>query len=115
MTETKDGDKLFGYGGDFGDEPNDSTFVMDGLCDSLHYPGPGLSEYSQAIQPVQIVGIRGLEITIVNRYDFLTLDHLKCSWDIVSDRNQIIGHDLPIPKGVKPHARATLAHVSPEA
>lgn len=107
-TETKDGEKYFGYGGDFGDSPNDSTFVMDGLCDSLHNPGPGLSEYSQAIQPVQVLGMQGLEITIVNRHDFLTLDHLKCTWDIVSDRNQIIGHDVLIPRGVKPHTQATL-------
>ena len=107
-TETKDGERYFGYGGDFGDEPNDSTFVMDGLCDSLHNPGPGLSEYSQAIQPVQVLGMQGLEITIVNRYDFLTLDHLKCTWDIISDRNQIIGHDVHIPKGIKPHTQATL-------
>ena len=81
---------------------------MDGLCDSLHNPGPGLSEYSQAIQPVQVLGARGLEITIANRYDFLTLDHLKCTWDIISDRNQIIGHGVHIPKGIKPHTQATL-------
>ncbi|RYP90486.1 hypothetical protein DL770_003397 [Monosporascus sp. CRB-9-2] len=107
-TKSPDGDKYFGYGGDFGDEPNDSTFVMDGLCDSRHNPMPGLSEYSQAIQPVQVLGIRGLEVTIVNRHDFLTLDHLKCYWDIVSDRHQIIGHEVRIPQGVGPHAEATL-------
>ena len=81
---------------------------MDGLCDSVHNPGPGLSEYSQAIQPIQVLGIEGLEITIVNRHDFLTLDDVKCSWDIISDRNQIIGHDVHIPKGIKPHTQAKL-------
>lgn len=36
---------LYAYGGDFGDEPNDKNFIMDGLCDSEHQPGPGLIEF----------------------------------------------------------------------
>ncbi|KAI1077283.1 glycoside hydrolase family 2 protein [Whalleya microplaca] len=107
-TESKDGDEYFGYGGDFGDDPNDYSFVMDGLCNSLHAPGPGLDEYSKAIEPVQVLGTRWNEVTIVNRYDFLTLDHLRCFWEVISDRNQIIGRELVIPKGVKPHTETTL-------
>ncbi|CAJ2505598.1 Uu.00g129920.m01.CDS01 [Anthostomella pinea] len=108
VTETKDGEEYFGYGGDFGDEPNDYNFVMDGLCDSRHSPGPGLSEYSKAIEPVQMLDFLGSEVEIINRYDFLTLDHLKCYWEIISDRQQHIGRELHIPKGVKPHTRARI-------
>ncbi|OTB09331.1 glycoside hydrolase family 2 protein [Hypoxylon sp. CI-4A] len=109
QAETKDGDKYFGYGGDFQpDEPNDGTFVMDGLCNSLHLPSPGLDEYSKAIEPVQVLSIKGTEITIVNRYDFLTLDHLRCFWELISDRQQIIGKEIYIPKGIKPHQKATI-------
>ncbi|KAI8955367.1 glycoside hydrolase family 2 protein, partial [Xylaria longipes] len=108
LTETKDGQKFYGYGGDFGDDPNDYNFVMDGLCDSQHFPGPGLSEYSKAIEPVQVLSIDGNLVKIVNRYDFLTLDHLECYWEVISDRAQYIGRDVPIPSGVKPHTEATL-------
>lgn len=109
VAETKDGEKYIGYGGDFQpDEPNDGNFVMDGLCDSQHNPGPGINEYSKAIEPVQILGINGREVTIANRYDFLTLDHLKCYWEIISDRQQMIGQGIRIPPGVKPHEKATL-------
>ena len=97
-----------GYGGDFGDEPNDYNFVMDGLCFANHDPGPGLLEYSKALEPIQLVGSNGLEVEIVNRYDFLTLDHLKCHWEFVSDRSQIIGRDVFVPKGVKPHSTTKL-------
>lgn len=97
-----------GYGGDFGDEPNDYNFVMDGLCFANHDPGPGLLEYSKAIEPIQLVGSNGLEIEIVNRYDFLTLDHLKCRWEFISDRSQIIGREVFVPKGVKPHSTTKL-------
>jgi beta-galactosidase len=84
-----------GYGGDFGDEPNDYNFVMDGLCFSDHTPGPGLIEYKKAIEPVQTLGIEdGDKVRIVNRYDFRTLDHLKCWWWVVND-----SLDGPIPFG----------------
>ncbi|KAI1178335.1 glycoside hydrolase family 2 protein [Nemania sp. FL0916] len=108
ITKTKDGQKYYGYGGDFGDEPNDYNFVMDGLCDSRHFPGPGLLEYSKAIEPVQIVGINGNVVTIINRYDFLTLDHLECYWEVISDRAQYVGRNFALPTGVKPHSETTL-------
>ncbi|KAI1503472.1 family 2 glycosyl hydrolase [Biscogniauxia marginata] len=107
-TETKDGEKYYGYGGDFGDDPNDYNFVMDGLCDSLHQPGPGLDEYSKAIEPVQVLSTNGHEVEIVNRYDFLTLDHLRCFWDLITDRQEWIGGEIRIPPGIKPHTKATL-------
>ncbi|KAI1278337.1 glycoside hydrolase family 2 protein [Xylaria sp. FL0933] len=107
-TKTKDGQAFFGYGGDFGDEPNDYNFVMDGLCDSQHFPGPGLLEYSKAIEPVQVLSIEDNQVKIVNRYDFLTLDHLECYYEIISDRYQYVGRNIPIPQGVKPHTEATL-------
>ncbi|GAP86854.1 putative glycosyl hydrolase family 2 [Rosellinia necatrix] len=108
LTEAKDGQKFYGYGGDFGDEPNDGNFVMDGLCDSRHFPGPGLSEYSKAIEPVQVISVDGNQVKIINRYDFLTLDHLECYWEVISDRNQYVGRDIAIPPGVKPHTETTL-------
>ncbi|KXJ88479.1 glycosyl hydrolases family 2, TIM barrel domain-domain-containing protein [Microdochium bolleyi] len=108
LTKNADGEEYFGYGGDFGDEPNDGNFVMDGLCDSNHNQGPGLNNYSALIQPVQIVGMKGLDIEIVNRYDFLTLDHLSCYWNIIRDRSQVIGREIVIPKGVKPHSIVTI-------
>ncbi|KAI1092083.1 glycoside hydrolase family 2 protein [Rostrohypoxylon terebratum] len=109
ITESKDGDTYYGYGGDFQpDEPNDGNFVMDGLCNSAHLPGPGLDEYSKAIEPIQVIGMQGTSITIVNRYDFLTLDHIRCFWELITDRQQVIGKEIFIPKGVKPHTKATI-------
>lgn len=85
-TKTKDGREYMGYGGDFGDDPNDYNFVMDGLCLSDHSPGPGLEEYKKAIEPVQTLGVEeGDKVRIVNRYDFVTLDHLYCYWRLVTD------------------------------
>lgn len=99
-TKTKDGQEYYGYGGDFGDDPNDYNFVMDGLCHSDHRPTPGLIEYKKAIEPVQTLGVEeGNKVRIVNRYDSLGLGHLKCRWWLVADGSEIPGDDVEIPQG----------------
>ncbi|KAK8068675.1 beta-galactosidase [Apiospora phragmitis] len=108
LTKNAEGEDYMAYGGDFGDEPNDYNFVMDGLCFANHTATPGLIEYSKAIEPVQVVGNDGMVVEIINRYDFVSLDHLRCDWEIISDRSQIIGREVYIPKGIKPHTTSKL-------
>lgn len=79
LTKDKEtGEEYYGYGGDFGEVLHDSTFVMDGLVDSQHNPTPGLTEYKKAIEPVEFVGVSQGKAKFINRYDFITLDHLSC-------------------------------------
>ena len=73
---------FYAYGGDFGDEPNDGNFVMDGLCDSEHNPGPGLIEMKAAYSPLMIEK-RGTTVFVKNLYDFDDLDEVVCAWSIV--------------------------------
>jgi beta-galactosidase/evolved beta-galactosidase subunit alpha len=84
---TQNGLEFFAYGGDFGDVPNDSNFVIDGLVMPDRTPSPALAEYKKAIEPVRVeaVDIRKGMIRIINRYDFLSLDHLQASWSILSE------------------------------
>lgn len=91
-----------GYGGDFGDDPNDSNFVLDGLCFSNHTPTPGLTEYKKAVEPVQTLSIDGNAVTIINRYDIVSLDHLVCDACIVNDYTIIDIGVVEIPKGIHP-------------
>lgn len=106
--ENAEGEKYMAYGGDFGDEPNDSNFVMDGLCFATHGPGPGLWEYGKAIEPVQVLGGNNWEVEIMNRFDFLTLDDIDCFCGVVMDRQEISGRRIKIPKGIQPHTKAKL-------
>ncbi|KIK67422.1 glycoside hydrolase family 2 protein [Collybiopsis luxurians FD-317 M1] len=108
LATNKNGEKYYAYGGDFGDEPNDGNFVMDGVLFSNHTPDPGLIEYKKAIEPVQVVGGNEKQIEVINRYDFLTLDHLKCEWGIVGDSYTQLGGELVIPPGIRPGETATL-------
>ena len=75
------GKSFYAYGGDFGDEPNDGNFVMDGLCTSEHRPGPGLIELKKVYQPVTI-SREGNKILLKNRHDFVSLENFSYAYDI---------------------------------
>ncbi|TVY83569.1 Evolved beta-galactosidase subunit alpha [Lachnellula suecica] len=97
LTKNAEGEDYYAYGGDFGDHPNDYNFVMDGLLFSDHTPTPGLHEYKEAIAPVQLVEGSATSVQIINRYDFASLDHLKCTYSIVGDGFSQEGSEIPIP------------------
>lgn len=96
------------YGGDFGDEPNDGNFVFDGVLHSNHTPQPGMLEYAKAIEPVQVLSGTSEEVEIINRYDFLTLDHLICHWVLDGDKMPQLEGVVEIPPGIKPHTTGKL-------
>jgi beta-galactosidase len=79
--EDADGKKYYAYGGDFGDVPNDSTFVMDGLLFSNHTPTPGLLELQKVIQPV-IIEVHERSLVLKNLYNFLDLSHLVATYKV---------------------------------
>ncbi|KAL2832621.1 glycosyl hydrolases family 2, TIM barrel domain-containing protein [Aspergillus cavernicola] len=73
----------YGYGGDFGDEPNDGSFVLDGLLFSNHTPTPGLLELRKAYAPVHAWFEDGL-IQVENRYGFVNLEGLQAVYKVES-------------------------------
>ncbi|QSZ31453.1 hypothetical protein DSL72_001018 [Monilinia vaccinii-corymbosi] len=90
---------FYAYGGDFGDVPNDDTFVMDGLCYSDHTPTPGLTELKKVIAPIR-AWVEGDKIIIANGYDFIGLDHVAASYKIESfgnSRKILSSGDLVLP------------------
>jgi len=107
---TEDGRDYFAYGGDFGDHPNDSNFVIDGLVMPDRTPSPALAEYKQALAPVQVepVDLREGRIRIINRHDFLTLDHLHAGWSVMSE-GRIVDRGVLANLDVKPGESRILA------
>jgi beta-galactosidase/evolved beta-galactosidase subunit alpha len=83
---TTTGEEFFAYGGDFGEKPNDSNFVIDGLVSPDRKPSPALTEYKKIIQPVKlsIIDPEKGQVEVSNLYDFITLEHLQFSWSIES-------------------------------
>lgn len=54
LTKTPDGKEYYAYGGDFGDEPNDGNFCIDGLLFPDRTPSPGMIELKKVYEPVMI-------------------------------------------------------------
>jgi beta-galactosidase len=79
----KEQDGIYAYGGDFGDVPNDGTFVMDGLCNSEHKPTPGLVELKKVFEPIK-ARVVGDNMVIENEYDFIGLEGVRAHYKIES-------------------------------
>ncbi|KAL2818008.1 glycosyl hydrolases family 2, TIM barrel domain-containing protein [Aspergillus granulosus] len=89
----------FGYGGDFGDEPNDADFVMDGLTLSDHTPMPSLLEYAKIIQPVSVnLTEDGTQMIVINHYAFVDLSGLDVFWHLVQDGEATDPEPLELPR-----------------
>ena len=78
------GEVYYAYGGDFGDDPNNSNFCIDGLVFPDRTPSPGLLEYKKIIEPIytEMVNVEQGQFVIENRYDFIGLDHMELNWSI---------------------------------
>jgi len=94
-----DGKEYFVYGGDFGDEPNDGNFVIDGLLFPDRTPSPGLVEYKKVLEPVQAEAedLAAGTVRLRNRYDFLALDHLAAEWTVTADGRTLQQGELALP------------------
>lgn len=109
--EDTDGKAYFAYGGDFGDVPNDGTFVMDGLLYSAHKPTPGLTELKKVIEPVR-AALKDGELVVSNGYNFLGLEHLAASYKIdefdEESHRELSSGTLELPGTIVPGSQATI-------
>ena len=100
LTMTKDGKEFYAYGGDFGDEPNDADFVLDGLVWSDHSPAPGLLSYKKAIEPATVAMVQhDGKLLIENHFDFVDLDKmLSCTWSLTDGAGTSSPRELGLPR-----------------
>lgn len=114
--EKKDamGNTTYYYGGDFGDEPNNSNFCMDGLLRPDRVPSTGLVHYKQVIAPVkaEAVDLKAGLIRIRNLYYFRTLEHVSLQYRIVhDDQTDLSGCIEKLEIGPQEAAVMTLPHL----
>ncbi len=96
---TEDGREYFAYGGDFGDEPNDRNFLINGLIFPDRKPSPGLVEYKKVLEPVKVesIDLAAGKVRITNLYDFISLSHLDASWNLMADGKVLQSGTVPMP------------------
>ena len=106
-----DGSIRHAYGGDFGDEPNDGIFCIDGITFPDRSPKPAIFEHRHLASPVRIVSgpadARAGRITVENRGDFRDTGWLRATWSVEVDGDEVAGGELPLP-AIPPGGRATL-------
>ena len=86
-THTPDGVEYYAYGGDFGDEPNDGNFCMDGLVYPDRTPHTGLLELKNVLTPIRTEAedLSAGTVKVTNLYDFMDLSHIVIHWKVEKD------------------------------
>ncbi|MFL7813875.1 MAG: glycoside hydrolase family 2 TIM barrel-domain containing protein [Anaerolineales bacterium] len=104
-----DGTMVWTYGGDWGDEPNDGFFCINGLFQPDLLPNPQAFEVRKVYQPLKVRpgDLTANEVVIHNKNTFSDLDDLILSWSLTRDGELIDSGTMPAP-AIPPGERRTL-------
>jgi beta-galactosidase len=102
-----DGSPCWGYGGDFGDEPNDGNFICDGLVSADRVPHPALAEVRHLGRPLtaEVVG-RG-RVRVTNRRWFTDTSDLRGEWEVAVD-GRVVERGTLAPGGIGPQSASVV-------
>ena len=89
--DKKTGTMYLGYGGDFGDTPNDGQFVMNGIVFADLEPKP---QYYEVKKVYQYIGVKDIDARagiyeIFNKNYFTDLSKYDMVWSVYQDGKQI--------------------------
>ncbi|NLA27957.1 MAG: DUF4981 domain-containing protein, partial [Firmicutes bacterium] len=84
---TEDGEEWWAYGGDFGDEPNDGPFCINGLIWPDRTPHPAMWECKKVFQPLRIELVDQAEgmIHVTNLHECTDLGMFDIMWELKAD------------------------------
>ena len=98
-TYTEDGEKYYRYGGDFGDDPSNKDFCIDGMLMPDRTPSPGLYEYKKVVEPITTteVDLENGVVRLLSRYDFADLNQFSMVYNIMEDDVMIFSGSMDLP------------------
>ncbi|MHA2391217.1 MAG: glycoside hydrolase family 2 TIM barrel-domain containing protein [Promethearchaeota archaeon] len=87
LRKTSNGRTFWAYGGDFGDEPNDRNFCINGILLPDRKPNPALFEVKKVYQNIKTfpVDLMKGRIWINNKYNFRSLDFVDLVWELTAN------------------------------
>jgi beta-galactosidase len=99
----KNGSRYFVYGGDFGDEPNDGNFCINGIISPDRRPKPQIIEAKRVMQPVEIslLDPKKFKMNIKNMHHFKSLADYDILWEISEDGTLLQNGQL-VPVDIRP-------------
>ncbi|MBV6645591.1 MAG: DUF4981 domain-containing protein [Cyclobacteriaceae bacterium] len=85
--QTANGQSFYAYGGDFGDQPNDKNFCLNGIVDPDRQPYPKTWEVKKVYQHIDIsqADLATGVIRIANNYHFTNLSEFQGSWQLLQN------------------------------
>lgn len=96
-TQADDGTPFFGYGGDFGEDLHDGTFIADGLLFPDRTPSPGLVELAAVYAPMSVRPQADGSLVVRNRYGFTTSAHVQWFAELVVDGDVVLSRPVELP------------------
>ena len=88
---TPNGKEYWAYGGDFGDNPNDGNYCINGILMPDRNPNPSLYEVKKVYQNISVHPInlpKGI-IEIQNKFVFQSTEILNLSWELLENGNVV--------------------------
>jgi beta-galactosidase len=81
------GETFFAYGGDFGDQPNDGNFCINGLISPDRRPNPHLWEVKKVYQHIKVHAedLAAGKVRVQNKFYFTNLNEFEASWILRCD------------------------------
>ncbi len=94
----KNGNTYFAYGGDFGDQPNDRQFCINGLIfpDRSLHPTVLEAKYCQQHLQFSLVDDEGLTVLVRSEYLFRSTDNEKLFWQVEQDGHVVLTGDVKL-------------------
>ncbi|MDR3167047.1 MAG: DUF4981 domain-containing protein, partial [Treponema sp.] len=104
------GRKYWKYGGDFGDEPSDYDFCLNGLLFPDQTPKPAMAECKQVFAPVRLKPLPGKlwDFVVENRFDFSDLSALELRWKLCTGEGTLLEGKADLP-ALEPGASAPVS------
>ncbi len=100
IREGDDGSEEWTYGGDWGDEPNDGNFCINGLFQPDLKPNPHSYEVQKVYQPLSVEpgNLFEGEVILHNKNSFAKLEDLEIRWTLTRNGYSAQSGLLPIPE-----------------
>ncbi len=92
------GREYWAYGGDFGDEPNDKNFCINGMIWPDRTPHPAMYEFKKLVQPlaVEALNLNQGKFLIKNKNYFTSFKQYRGSWEIQVEGKTVQKGKLPV-------------------
>ncbi len=97
--KSPDGREYWAYGGDYGDEPNDGNFCINGLVSPDREIQPELWEVKKVYQNVKLEPVdlfKGI-LRLRNGFFFTNLSQYELRWQLLEDGVELQSGSLPAP------------------